>query len=123
MTVTGTTASRADGNQTIVPLPAPLLAASLSERWGLGQTYAVAGVALGVTAVCMLSFRTWTSETRGTVKAQADVWIDNAKEGKPFLQLAKGEEQARVALADVGLDPAEVERSLAVSAHRRPPCT
>jgi MFS family permease len=58
---------------TIVPLPAPLMAAALSERWGLGQTYAAAGVALGVAAVCVLSLRTWTGEARGTVKAQADV--------------------------------------------------
>jgi MFS family permease len=50
---------------TIVPLPAPLLAALLSERWGLGQTYAAAGLALGVTAVCLLSFRTWAGDARG----------------------------------------------------------
>jgi hypothetical protein len=57
---------------TIVPLPAPLMAAALSERWGLGQTYAAAGVALGVAAVCVLSLRIWTGEVRGTGKAQAD---------------------------------------------------
>jgi MFS family permease len=45
---------------TIVPLPAPLLAAWLAERWGLGQTYAAAGVALAVAAVCVLALRTWT---------------------------------------------------------------
>jgi MFS family permease len=39
---------------TIVPLPAPLLAAVISEWWGLGQTYAAAGLVLVATASCVL---------------------------------------------------------------------
>jgi len=55
----GRVAATARSLVTIVPLPAPLLAALLAERWGLGQTYAAAGVALGAAAIGVLALRTW----------------------------------------------------------------
>ncbi len=56
---------------TIVPLPAPLLAALASEWWGLGQTYAAAGLALVATALCVLWLRRWAEQSSQRAGARA----------------------------------------------------